>query len=72
LLRNFPISALDEEVALDPVANTQIDAQEIYEVLVCACADGTTISALSSFYSISKNRMNVSDDFYTVPFECAY
>ena len=45
-LLNFLVNTLDEEVALDLAANAQIDAQDIYEVLVGACADGTSISTL--------------------------
>ena len=43
-LVNFLVNNLDQEVALDLAANAQIDAQDIYEVLVGACADGTSIS----------------------------
>ncbi len=45
-LLNFLVTTLDEEVALDLAANAQINAQDIYKVLVGACADGTSISTL--------------------------
>ena len=51
-LLNFLVNTLDDEVALDLAANAQIDAQDIYKVLVGACADGTSISTLCNF---SKN-----------------
>ncbi|NKE37543.1 ISH3 family transposase, partial [Natronococcus sp. JC468] len=45
-LLNFLVNALGEEVALNLGANAEIDAEDIYEVLVGACADGTSVSTL--------------------------
>ena len=45
-LLNFLVNKLDEEVDLGLGANAEIDAEDIYEVLVGACADGTSISKL--------------------------
>ena len=45
-LLNFLVNALDEEVALTLAENAEIDAEDIYEVLVGACADGTSVSTL--------------------------
>jgi len=45
-LLNFLVNTLDEEVDLGLGSNAQIDTQDIYEVLVGACADGTSISEL--------------------------
>jgi len=45
-LLNFLVNRLDEEVSLNPANNTEIDAEDIYEVLVGATADGTSISTL--------------------------
>ena len=47
-LLNFLVNTLDEEIALDLGANAEIDAEDIYEVLVGACADGTSVSTLCS------------------------
>jgi len=42
---NFLVNRLDEEVS--PLANNaEITAEDIYEVLVGACADGTSVSTL--------------------------
>ena len=38
-LLNFLVNALDEEVALTLADNTELDAEDIYEVLVGACTD---------------------------------
>jgi len=38
-LLNFLVNSLDEEVALTLAENAEIDAEDIYEVLVGACAD---------------------------------
>ena len=47
-LLNFLVNSnsLDEEVALTLAENAEIDAEDIYEVLVGACADGTSVSTL--------------------------
>ncbi|PHQ47003.1 ISH3 family transposase, partial [Halorubrum sp. C3] len=45
-LLNFLVNALDEEVALTLAENSEIDAEDIYEVLVGARADGTSVSTL--------------------------
>jgi hypothetical protein len=45
-LLNFLVNSLDEEVALTLAENAELDAEDIYEVLVGACADGTSISTL--------------------------
>ena len=45
-LLNFLVKRVDEEVSLSLGANAEIDAEDIYEVLVGACADGTSISEL--------------------------
>ena len=38
-LLNFLVNTLDEEVDLSLGANAEIEAEDIYEVLVGACAD---------------------------------
>jgi len=38
---NFLVNRLDEEVSLSLANNAEITAEDIYEVLVGACADGT-------------------------------
>jgi IS4 transposase len=43
---NFLVNSLDEEVALSLAENAELDAEDIYEVLVGACADGTSVSTL--------------------------
>jgi len=45
-LLNFLVNCLDEEVSLNLANNAEIDAEDIYEVLVGATADGTSISTL--------------------------
>ena len=45
-LLNFLVNQLDEEVPLSLANNAEIDAEDIYEVLVGACADGTSVSTL--------------------------
>jgi len=37
---NFLVNRLDEEVSLSLANNAEITAEDIYEVLVGACADG--------------------------------
>jgi len=46
-LLNFLVNRLDEEVSLSLANNAEITAEDIYEVLVGACADGTSVSARS-------------------------
>jgi len=43
-LLNFLVNRLDEEVSLSLANNAEITAEDIYEVLVGACADGTSVS----------------------------
>ncbi|NGM71378.1 ISH3 family transposase [Natronolimnobius sp. AArcel1] len=45
-LLNFLVNRLDEEVPLSLANNAEITAEDIYEVLVGACADGTSVSTL--------------------------
>ena len=45
-LLNFLVKSIDEEVTLNLANNAEIDAEDIYEVLVGACADGTPVSTL--------------------------
>jgi len=45
-LLNFLVNRLDEEVSLSLANNAEITAEDIYEVLVGACADGTSVSTL--------------------------
>jgi len=45
-LLNFLVNRLNEEVSLSLANNAKIDAEDIYEVLVGACADGTSVSTL--------------------------
>ncbi|MCD2205326.1 ISH3 family transposase [Halobacterium sp. KA-6] len=58
-LLNFLVNCLDEEVSLNLANNAEIDAEDIYEVLVGATADGTSISTLcnSSEDSLSANTI---------------
>jgi len=46
-LLNFLVNRLDEEVSLSLANNAEITAEDIYEVLVGACADGTSVSLRS-------------------------
>jgi len=43
---NFLVNRLDEEVSLSLANNAEITAEDIYEVLVGACAEGTSVSTL--------------------------
>ncbi len=52
-LLNFLVNTLDEEVALDLGNNAEIDAEDICEVLVGACADGTSVSKLCEDRALS-------------------
>ena len=45
-LLNFLVNRLDEEVPLSLANNAEITSEDIYEVLVGACADGTSVSTL--------------------------
>ncbi|WP_048077779.1 ISH3 family transposase [Halorubrum sp. AJ67] len=45
-LLNFLVNRLDEEVPLSLANNAEITAEDIYEVLVGACADGSSVSTL--------------------------
>ena len=45
-LLNFLVNRLDEEVPLSLANNAEITTEDIYEVLVGACADGTSVSTL--------------------------
>ena len=45
-LLNFLVNALTDEFTLDFGANANVDAEDIFEVLVGACADGTSVSTL--------------------------
>jgi hypothetical protein len=45
-LLNFSINSLDEEVALILAENAELDAEDIYAVLVGTCTDGTSVSTL--------------------------
>jgi len=45
-LLNFLVNRLDEEVSLSLANNAEITAEDIYGVLVGACADGTSVSTL--------------------------
>ena len=58
-LLNFLVNRLGEEVSLNLANNAEIDAEDIYEVLVGATADGTSISTLcnSSEDSPSENTI---------------
>jgi len=45
-LLNFLVNRVDEEIELDFAPNAQATSEYIYEVLVSACADGTSVSTL--------------------------
>lgn len=45
-LLNFLVNTLSDEIDLDLGANAEIEAEDIYEILVGACADGTSVSTL--------------------------
>jgi len=45
-LLSFLVNTLDDQVDIGLGANAEIDAEDIFEVLVGACADGTSISEL--------------------------
>ena len=61
-LLNFLVNCLDEEVSLNLANNAEIGAEDIYEVLVGATADGTSISTLcnSSEDSLSANAISTT------------
>ena len=42
----FLVNSIDEEVALTLTENAELDAEDIYEVLVGACTDETSVSTL--------------------------
>ena len=58
-LLNFLVNTLDEEVALNLGANAEIEAEDIYEVLVGACAGGTSISELCEASDDSPHKNTV-------------
>ncbi|ELZ01385.1 ISH3 family transposase [Natrialba aegyptia] len=58
-LLNFLVNTLGEEVALDLGNNAEIDAEDIYEVLVGACADGTSVSKLCEVSEDSPHQNTV-------------
>jgi len=60
-LLNFLVNRLDEEVVLDLGDNAKIDAEDIFEVLVGATADGTSISSLCEK---SKDAPSANDVLY--------
>jgi hypothetical protein len=45
-LLKFLVNRLDEEISLGLANNAELNAEDIYEVLVGATADGTSISTL--------------------------
>ena len=45
-LLNFLVNSLDEKVALDLGDSAEINAEDIDELLVSACAGGTSVSKL--------------------------
>jgi len=45
-LLNFLVNRLDEEIPLSLANNAEISTEDIYEVLVGACADGISVSTL--------------------------
>ncbi|SEP27582.1 hypothetical protein SAMN04487948_1313 [Halogranum amylolyticum] len=45
-LLNFVVNSLNEEVSLTLAENDKLDVEDIYEVLVGACADETSVSTL--------------------------
>jgi len=45
-LLNFLVNRLNEEIPLSLANNAETTAEDIYEVLVGACADGTSVSTL--------------------------
>jgi len=56
---NFLVNTLDEEVELSLGSNAEIDTVDIYEVLVDACADGTSISELCDSSDDSPHKNTV-------------
>ena len=45
-LLNFIVNTIDEEVEIDFAPNAETTSEDIFEVLVGACADGTSVSTL--------------------------
>ena len=43
---NFLVNTIDEEVELDLAPNAETTSEDVHEVLVGACADGTSVSTL--------------------------
>lgn len=60
-LLNVLVNAPDEEIALNLGANAEIDANDIHEVLVGACTDGTSVS---KFYENSKDSPHENTVLY--------
>jgi len=58
-LLNFLVNSLDEEAALGFGNNAEIDTEDFYEVLVGACADGTSISELCEASDDSPHKNTV-------------
>jgi hypothetical protein len=58
-LVNFLVNTLSDEIDLDLGANAEIEAEDIYKVLVGACADWTSVSTLcgSSENSLPANTI---------------
>ena len=57
---NFLVNSLDEEVTLALGENAELDAQDIYEVPVDACADGTSVSTLCKRSEDAPHKNSVS------------
>ena len=56
-LLNFLVNSLDEEVTPTLAENAKLDAEDIYEVLVGACADGTAVSILCEKRACHRNDL---------------
>ena len=58
-LLNFLVNTLDGEVALNLGTNAELHAEDIYEILVGACADETSMSELCETSEVSPHQNTI-------------
>ncbi len=64
-LLRFLVNSIDEEVALTPTKNAELDAEDIYEDPSGACADGTSVSTLCEKSEDAPHENSVLSHFRT-------
>ena len=64
-LLNSLVNALDEEVALTLAENAELNAEDIYKILVGACADGTSVSTLCEGIEDAPHKSSVLYHLHT-------